>query len=147
MGRLHVLCGGAGPRPSTETLSAGEVAADSLLAEVFGRPVGAPLYLIRRRRYIDNRAVLVEGSSSTPRSPPACCGSPFDQSLTSILKSEYGLAVARNHEVMQPCALTQHEAEALRVKSGLPGLSVVRTSYDAQDASSSSTGSSGATTR
>jgi DNA-binding GntR family transcriptional regulator len=33
---------------------------------------------------------------------------------------------------MQPCALTLHEAQALRVKSGLPGLSVVRTSYDAQ---------------
>ncbi len=56
----------------------------------------------------------------------------FDQSLTSILKSEYGLAVARNHVTMQPCALTLFEAEALALKSGLPGLSVVRTSYDAQ---------------
>jgi len=33
---------------------------------------------------------------------------------------------------MQPCALTRGEAEALQVKSGLPGLNVVRTSYDAQ---------------
>ncbi len=33
---------------------------------------------------------------------------------------------------MQPRALIRDEAEALRVKSGLPGLSVVRTCYDAQ---------------
>ncbi len=32
---------------------------------------------------------------------------------------------------MQPCALIGWEAEALRLKSGLPGLSIVRTSYDA----------------
>jgi DNA-binding GntR family transcriptional regulator len=33
---------------------------------------------------------------------------------------------------MQPCALTGQEAEALRVKSGLPGLALQRVSYDAQ---------------
>ena len=33
---------------------------------------------------------------------------------------------------MRPCALTRGEAEALRVKSGLPGLSLMRTCYDAQ---------------
>ncbi len=121
-----------GRRPSTETLSAEEIQADSLLADLFGRPIGAPLYLIRRRRYIDGRAVLVERIVVDAALAPGLLRFSFDQSLTSILKSEYGLAVARNQVVMQPCALTLHEAEALRVKSGLPGLSVTRTSYDAQ---------------
>lgn len=121
-----------GRSPSTETLGAEEIVADSLLAQVFGRPLGAPLYLIRRRRYIDGRAVLVERIVVDAALAPDLLRFSFDQSLTSILKAEYGLAVARNQVVMQPCALTRHEAEALRVKSGLPGLSVVRTSYDAQ---------------
>jgi DNA-binding GntR family transcriptional regulator len=121
-----------GRRPSTETLGAEDIVADSLLAQVFSRPVGAPLYLIRRRRFIDGRAVLVERIVVDAALAPNLLRFSFDQSLTNILKSEYGLAVARNEVVMQPCALTRHEATALRVKSGLPGLSVVRTSYDAQ---------------
>ena len=121
-----------GRRPSTETLGAEEIVADSLLAEVFDRPVGAPLYMIRRRRYIDGRAVLVERMVVDKALAPDLLKFSFDQSLTSILKSEYGLSVARNQVTMQPCALTLQEAEALRVKSGLPGLSVVRTSYDAK---------------
>jgi DNA-binding GntR family transcriptional regulator len=33
---------------------------------------------------------------------------------------------------MRPCALVREAAEALGVKSGTPGLLVVRTSYDAK---------------
>ena len=63
---------------------------------------------------------------------PDLLSHPLDGSLTSVLKSAYNIAVARNRVDMQPCALTRGEAEALQVKSGLPGLNVVRTSYDAQ---------------
>ena len=38
-----------GRTPATETISAETIVADPLLAEVFSRPPGAPLYLIRRR--------------------------------------------------------------------------------------------------
>lgn len=121
-----------GRSPATETISAETIAADPLLAEVFARPPGAPLYMIRRRRYVDSRAVLVERIVVDAALAPDLLRFSFDQSLTSILKSEYGLSVARNQISMQPCALTGYEAEALRVKSGLPGLAVQRTSYDAQ---------------
>ena len=121
-----------GRTPATETLSAAQIAADAYLAGVFGRPVGAPLNLIRRRRTIDDRAVLVEYIVVDCALAPDLLRFSFDQSLTSILKSQYGLTVTRNKVDMQPCALTGREAEALRVKPGLPGLNVVRTSYDAQ---------------
>lgn len=121
-----------GRRPTTETISAEVIVADPLLAEVFSRPPGAPLYMIRRRRYVDNRAVLVERIVVDAVLTPDLLRFSFDGSLTSILKSEYGLSVARNQVSMQPCALTGYEAEALRLKSGLPGLAVQRTSYDAQ---------------
>ena len=120
-----------GRRPATETLDAVEIAADGALAVVFDRPVGAPLYRIRRRRYIDGRAVLVEYIVVDAALAPDLLRFSFDQSLTSILKAEYGLSVTRNKIEMQPCALTGCDAEALRLRSGLPGLKVVRTSYDA----------------
>jgi DNA-binding GntR family transcriptional regulator len=120
-----------GRRPSTETLDAAEIAADAFLAGVFDRPLGAPLYRIRRRRYIDGRAVLVEYIVVDVALAPDLLRFSFDQSLTSILKAEYGLSVSRNKIEMQPCALTGCEAKALRLRSGLPGLKVVRTSYDA----------------
>ncbi len=118
--------------PATETIAANEVAADPLLADVFSRPPGAPLYVIRRRRYVDGRAVLVERLVVDAALAPDLLRFSFDQSLTSILKTEYGITVARNQVSMQPCALTGFEAEALRVKSGLPGLALQRRSYDAQ---------------
>jgi DNA-binding GntR family transcriptional regulator len=121
-----------GRSPVTETLSAETIAADPLLAEVFSRPLGAPLYMIRRRRYVDSRAVLVERIVVDAAIVPDLLRFSFDQSLTDILKREYGLSVARNQVSMQPCALTGYEAEALRLKSGLPGLALQRTSYDAQ---------------
>jgi DNA-binding GntR family transcriptional regulator len=121
-----------GRRPATETLDAAEIAADALLAQVFDRPLGAPLYLIRRRRYVDGRAVLVEYIVVDVALAPDLLKFSFDQSLTSILKAQYGLSVTRNQIEMQPCALTGREAEALKLKSGLPGLKVVRTSYDPQ---------------
>ena len=121
-----------GRRPRTETISTETIAADPLLAEVFGRPLGAPLYLIRRRRYVDDRAVLVERIFVDAALAPDLLRHSLDQSLTGILRGGYGLSVARNQVRMQPCALTGEHAEALRVKSGLPGLAVQRTSYDAQ---------------
>lgn len=120
-----------GRRPSTETLDATQIAADAALAAVFDRPEGAPLYLIRRRRHIDGRAVLVEHIVVDVALAPDLLRFSFDQSLTSILKAQYGLSVTRNKIEMQPCALTGREAEALKAKSGLPGLRIVRTSYDA----------------
>jgi DNA-binding GntR family transcriptional regulator len=121
-----------GRRPETETLSTSEIACDGMLAQIFSRPVGAPMYLIRRRRSIDGRAVLVESIVVDAAMAPGLLEHDLAGSLTSVLKSVYGIGVARNKVDMQPCALTRDEAEALRVKSGLPGLSVVRTSYDAQ---------------
>lgn len=121
-----------GRKPATETLDATEIVADGLLATVFDRPPGAPLYLIRRRRLVDDRAVLVEYIVVDVALAPDLLRFSFDQSLTSILKSHYGLSVVRNKVEMQPCALTGREAEALKLKPGLPGLNVVRTSYDAQ---------------
>jgi DNA-binding GntR family transcriptional regulator len=121
-----------GRRPATETLSKVEIPCDGVLAQIFSRPVGAPMYWIRRRRSIDDRAVLIESIVVDASLAPGLVEHDLDGSLTSVLKTVYGIGVARNKVDMRPCALTRGEAEALRVKSGLPGLSVERTCYNAQ---------------
>jgi DNA-binding GntR family transcriptional regulator len=121
-----------GRRPETETLSKVEITCDGILAQIFSRPIGAPMYWIRRRRLIDGRAVLIESIIVDGARAPGLIEHDLNGSLTSVLKSVYGIGVARNKVDMRPCALTRDEAEALRVKSGLPGLSLVRTCYDAQ---------------
>ncbi len=121
-----------GRRPETETLSKVEITCDGILAQIFSRPIGAPMYWIRRRRSIDGRAVLIESIIVDGARAPGLIEHDLNGSLTSVLKTVYGIGVARNKVDMRPCALTRDEAEALRVKSGLPGLSLVRTCYDAQ---------------
>jgi DNA-binding GntR family transcriptional regulator len=120
-----------GRTPATETLSATTAPATPGVAAIFGLKSGAALYDIRRRRLIDGHPVLVERIAVNPKLAPGLPAHALDSSLTQILKREYGLSVARNRIDMQPCALIRDEAEALGVKSGAPGLLVVRTSFDA----------------
>lgn len=117
--------------PRTELLSACEVAASGACPAVFGIQPGQPLYELRRRRYVDARAVLVETIYVDPRMAPDLLTHDLADSLTSVLRNRFGISVARNRIEMQPCALTQDVAMALHVKPGLPGLMVSRISEDA----------------
>ena len=118
-----------GRRPETQTLSTVETPAGE-----HGRQLGvtssALVYLITRRRLVDGRPVLVERIMVNPKLAPNLYGFSLDGSLTRILRVEYGVEVVRNRVDMHPCALIREEAAALGVKSGTPGLKVVRTSFD-----------------
>lgn len=120
-----------GRSPRTETLDVEEVAATPALTEVFGGEAGRTLYRLRRRRHIDDRAVLIETIHVDPAVAPELPDQNLDGSLTRVLRDHYGVSVVRNRVEMQPCALIQDVAAALRIKPGLPGLLIRRTSYDA----------------
>ncbi len=121
-----------GRTPRTEALDTRVCAATPALADIFGVAIGAPLFAIRRRRYIDDRAVLIETIHVDPRLAPALLDHDLNGSLTGVLRSHYGIEVVRNRVEMSPCAFTETEAEALRIRSGLPGLLIRRISYDAK---------------
>jgi DNA-binding GntR family transcriptional regulator len=116
--------------PDTETLAKHALPATAALADIFRVAPGTPLHTIHRRRSIDGRAVLVEQINVDPALAPELLSHSLDGSLTQILSREYGLSVSRNRVDMRPCALTREAAETLGVKSGTPGLLVVRTSFD-----------------
>ena len=120
-----------GRMPATETLAKEMVPAASAVADIFRVAPGTPLYVISRRRSIDQRAVLVERITVDPSLAPNLFDHGLDESLTQVLKSHYDLAVVRNRVDMRPCALVRSAADALGVKPGTPGLLVVRTSFDA----------------
>jgi DNA-binding GntR family transcriptional regulator len=117
--------------PLTETLSAREILAPASVAEILSLEPNAPLYEIRRRRYIDGRAVLLELIYVNPEMAPGIIEHNLDQSLTMLLSNNYNINLERNWVEMQPCALTGDEASALRIKTGLPGLRLRRICYDA----------------
>jgi DNA-binding GntR family transcriptional regulator len=119
-----------GREPATETLSTKMNSVPPATAEIFGTAPEAPLFLIHRRRRVDGRPVLVEHITVDPALAPNLLDYDLNGSLTGILRTHYGVTVARNRVDMQPCALVREAAEALGVKSGTPGLLVVRTSFD-----------------
>ena len=74
--------------------------------------------------------MLIEHITVDPALAPNLLDHDLNGSLTGILRTHYGVTVSRNRVDMQPCALVREPAEALGVKSGTPGLQVVRTSFD-----------------
>jgi DNA-binding GntR family transcriptional regulator len=120
-----------GRTPTTETLAKETVPAPSAIADIFRVAPGTPLYVVSRRRSIDGRPVLVERITVDPGLAPGLLAHSLDGSLTRILTSEYQATVTRNRVDMRPCALIKAVADELGVKSGTPGLLVVRTSFDA----------------
>jgi DNA-binding GntR family transcriptional regulator len=116
--------------PLTETLSTETAVVPPATAEIFGAAPDAPLHIVHRLRRVDGRPVLVERITVDPALAPGFLDHNFDGSLSGILRDHYGLTVSRNRVDMQPCALVREVAEGLGVKSGTPGLLVVRSSFD-----------------
>lgn len=121
-----------GRTPGTETLSKESSPAPPAVADIFRLAPGTSMHTIRRRRTIDGRPVLLEKIIVDPKLAPDLLTHSLDGSLTQILTSAYGITVARNRVDMRPCALVKDAAEALGVKSGTPGLLLVRTCFDAE---------------
>ncbi len=120
-----------GRTPGTETLAKESRPAPSAVADIFRVAPGSLMHVIGRRRTIDGRPVLVEEITVDPALAPDLLSHSLDGSLTDILTKTYGVTVARNRVDMRPCALVKEAADGLGVKSGTPGLLVVRTSFDA----------------
>lgn len=120
-----------GRTPATETMNRQTLPATASVADIFRVAPGTPLFVIDRRRSIDGRPVLVERITTDPRLVPGLLERDLNGSLTQIMTREYNLTATRNRVDLRPCALTREAAETLGVKSGTPGLLVVRTSFDA----------------
>ena len=89
--------------PTTKTLSKTTEAVPDAAA-IFGTSPEQALHIIRRRRAIDGHPVLIERIIVHPDMAPGLLAHDLDQSLTQVLKTVYGVSVARNQVTMRPCA-------------------------------------------
>lgn len=116
--------------PGTEILSQSEISASPWATQHLGVDSGAPLFLLRRRRSIDDRAVLIEHININAKLCPGLLDLPLECSLTDIFHEHYGIQISRTRINMYPAPLNEAQAEALQVVAGTPGLFLSRASYD-----------------
>ncbi len=116
--------------PSTTVLSSERIRASAWDCEHLGVAASEPVFLIRRIRSIDDRAVLVEHLHLDAKRCPGLLDEPLDRSMTEILAARYGISVRRRRIHMRPTALVQAHAHTLNVTAGTPSLYVARTTYD-----------------
>nr|CDQ34229.1 Putative transcriptional regulator of 2-aminoethylphosphonate degradation operons [Virgibacillus halodenitrificans] len=122
-----------GRHPHTEVLDVRRQPAPEGAAQALGIICGQAVLHVKRRRYIDGRAVLLERIWLRDDLLPGLAEGDFSTSLWQRLWEEYGLVLARKSLRLYPTALTGDEAEALGVHSGCAGLCVTRVTHDRED--------------
>jgi DNA-binding GntR family transcriptional regulator len=116
--------------PGVIVLSSEQVLSSAWDREHLGVTANAPVFLIRRIRSIDDRAVLVEHLHLDASRCPGLLDEPLDRSMTEILADRYGIFFGRRRIYMRPTALDQAHAQTLNVAAGTPSLYVTRAIYD-----------------
>ncbi|WP_280569214.1 UTRA domain-containing protein [Chromohalobacter sp. 296-RDG] len=119
-----------GRHPHTEVLDVRHQPAPAEVAQALGIVCGQAVLHVKRRRYIDGRAVLLERIWLRDDLLPALAKGDFSTSLWQRLWEEFGLVLARKSLRLYPTALTGDEAETLGVHSGCAGLCVTRVTHD-----------------
>ena len=100
-------------------------------AEALGLPADQPFFHIRRRRFVDDRAVLSESLWVVPeRAPGLLEGDYASHSLWGELRSRWGLILAHRSLRLYSEALPERVAAELGVAAGTAGLSVRRAIFD-----------------
>ncbi|MDH2420296.1 UTRA domain-containing protein [Cobetia amphilecti] len=121
-----------GRRPRTEVLLT-DVQAYPPAAQALGLTAQTPLYHIRRRRFVDERAVLSESMWVVPeRAPGLLEEGQFGVSLWAELRGRYGLTLAHRELRFYSESLGEQAARELGVAMGSPGLTVRRATFDEQ---------------
>lgn len=118
--------------PKTEVLSFKETQADERVATALDITLGSPVYRLKRRRFLDNRLVLVETIWLNARFLPRLDQYRFDQSLWQVFGEIYGIKLVHKQITITPTALTGEEVTALEVTSGCPGVHITRISKTAK---------------
>jgi GntR family transcriptional regulator len=96
-------------------------------------PVSSMVYVISRLRTLNQLPVLLEGYTLAARRFPDL--ERFDlerRSILEIVEREFGVAIERARQSLEPVLATAREAELLQVEPGAPMMLERRISYDAE---------------
>lgn len=120
-----------GRRPRTEVLEV-ETRPHPPAADALGLPADALFHHIRRRRYVDERAVLAESLWVVPERTPGLLEQRFDHSLWKLLREHWKIELAHRSIRMFSEALSGRDAGELGVTPGTAGMGVRRAIFDAE---------------
>ena len=117
----------------TTVLSTEQIAASTWESNNLSCAVGDPIFLIRRLRSVDGRAVLIEHLHIKAERCPDLLEFPLDRSLTELMAEKYGIIERRTRINMRPTALPEPHAQALGVVAGTASLYLSRIIHDQFD--------------
>lgn len=127
---FHAMAAQQGRIANTEVIEARKAPVQSSVAQQLQLAEGDEVYLIRRLRRIDGRAVLYVEHYLNPHYFPGLLDEDLTRSLTDLYDQRYGIRYGGARFTILPGPLPAHAAPALNVASGTPGLLITRTNRD-----------------
>lgn len=121
----------SGYTPGAKVISFTQSTVDASLSKELQLPTSAPVYLIHRLRTLNQEPVLLERYTIPAEAFPDL--QRFDlegRSLYEVLEEEYGIAVRRARQSLEPVSATEYEARLLEVERGAPLMLERRLSFD-----------------
>lgn len=120
----------AGMTPGARVVVAKEVTASEDLAERFGTPPDAPLHLIERVRYVDNRVIAYERSWFLAAIAPNLTSFDMEHSIYEVLEREFGVKLFRAEQQFGPAVADREIAPLLQCRVGDPLMVVHRQTFE-----------------
>ncbi len=130
---FHAMAKEQGRIAKTELIDARQITGSDSLCQKLNLPPQSDMYCIRRRRYIDGRAVLYVEHYLNPQFFPNIIHDDLSRSLTDLYLSHYGIKYGRVRFDMVPTRLPEQASNALKVTPGSPALVITRINRDQQD--------------
>ncbi|MEB6338155.1 phosphonate utilization transcriptional regulator PhnR [Serratia rhizosphaerae] len=127
---FHRLCQEQGRQARTVLLAGEHVGASPEVEQALALEPGARIYLLRRVRYADERAICYCENHCLPQRVPGLLQHDLNGSLTEIYQQHYQLLYSSMHLSFYPTALPPEAAAALGAMVGLPALLLRRLNYD-----------------
>lgn len=118
-----------GCSPSTDKLAQQMQPADAYIASLMGIAEGTPILFLHRRRYIDQRPVLIEKMYINTEFLPGIEQEDLTQSLSQLLQQNYNLSYQDMDLSFKSTSLPSHAAKDLGIPAGQPGLQIERINY------------------
>ena len=125
-----------GRRPRTETLAAELRAAGPRLAARLQLAEDAPVFHLTRRRWVDQRPVLIEINVIDASWCPGLLDHQLDTSLTWLFRQKFGLQQTRCELAMHSSTMPAPQAALMQIASGAPSLQIERLCYAAGNSAS-----------
>ncbi len=123
-----------GYAPGAKVISFERRPAEPTIAKELGLRASAAVYYVRRIRMIMQEPVMLESMVlPVARFPDLERFDLTTRSVYEILETEYGVAVSRARQSLEPTVATEYEAQLLTVKEGAPLMLETRLAFDKND--------------